>query len=305
MKTVKAFTQGLPDTVDEPSVAPAATVASPASALTAALRNASYEVLPFRGTADAVAASVPRTVPVSITMTASKGVDATVDLATTLAREGFSITPHLAARMFASADELSSTVDRLVTAGVGSAFVIAGDLSEPRGPFADALALLRHLDALGRPFAQVGVGGYPEGHAGIDRTLIDTALRDKTPHATQVVTQLCFTPGTVLNWARAVHAEGVSTPIRIGVPGAVTRQKLVRISAGLGLGQSARFLSKQQNLLWRFLLPGGYRPDRLVRGLAPHLFGADHGLAGFHFFTFNEIARTEAWRRSWLRRLSA
>lgn len=106
-----------------------------------------------------------------------------------------------------------------------------------------------------------------------------------------------------MDWARTVRAGGVATDIRIGLPGAVTRQKLVRISAGLGLGQSARFLSKQQNLVWRFLLPGGYRPDRLVRALAPHLGAADHGLAGFHLFTFNEIARTEAWRASWLRKL--
>lgn len=276
---------------------------APGAALAAAIRGVSYEVLPFRGTADAVRSCVPGEIPISVTMTASRGIDATVDLAATLSRAGYVTTPHLAARMFSGPDEVAGTVDRLVAAGITGVFVVAGDLPDPRGPFADALSLIRQLEDLGRPFLRVGVGGYPEGHGRIARTLIDAALRDKAPFATEVVTQLCFTPATVVTWARGVRAAGVTAPVRIGLPGAVTRQKLVRISAGLGLGQSARFLHKQQNLFWRFLLPGGYRPDRLVRGLAPHLGSPDQQLSGFHLFTFNEIARTERWRQEWLSRL--
>jgi hypothetical protein len=88
------------------------------------------------------------------------------------------------------------------------------------------------------------------------------------------------------------------------LPGAVSRQKLVCISAGLGLGQSARFLLKQHDMFWRFFLPHGYRPDRLVKRLAPALGRPEHNLQGFHLFTFNEVARTEAWRQEWLARLS-
>ena len=77
----------------------------------------------------------------------------------------------------------------------------------------------------------------------------------------------------------------------------MTRQKLVRISATLGLGPSARYLLKQNNMLLRFFLPGGYRPDRLVAGIGPEL-------AGLQFFTFNEVARTQAWRQQWLDRLA-
>lgn len=302
MKTVKAFTQRLPAADSQRSASTAAASANP---LVTALQNASYEVLPFRGTVDAVVACVPREVPISVTMTASKGVDATLDLAVCLAREGYEATPHLAARMFGSPDEVARGVDRLIAAGVTGAFVVAGDLPVQAGPFADAIDLIEQLDRMGRPFTRIGVGGYPEGHARIEQAAIDTALRAKAAHATGVITQLCFTPATVVDWAREVYADGLTVPIRVGLPGAVTRQKLVRISAGLGLGQSARFLSKQQNLLWRFLLPGGYRPDRLIRGLAPHLGTAGHGLSGFHFFTFNEIARTEAWRAWWLRRVQA
>ena len=41
-----------------------------------------------------------------------------------------------------------------------------------------------------------------------------------------------------------------------------------------------------------------------MEGLAPTLGQPEHLLQGFHFFTFNEVARTEAWRQEWLARLS-
>jgi methylenetetrahydrofolate reductase (NADPH) len=41
-----------------------------------------------------------------------------------------------------------------------------------------------------------------------------------------------------------------------------------------------------------------------VRRLAPHLEQPGAHLEGFHFFTFNEVEATEAWRRSLLARIS-
>jgi methylenetetrahydrofolate reductase (NADPH) len=69
------------------------------------------------------------------------------------------------------------------------------------------------------------------------------------------------------------------------------------VSGGLGIGESANFLKKQQSLLWRFFVPGGYSPDKIIRGLAPHLGEPDNHLAGFHVFTFNDLEPTEEWRQ--------
>lgn len=91
--------------------------------------------------------------------------------------------------------------------------------------------------------------------------------------------------------------------MHVGVPGAVTRQKLLRVSGGIGVGESAKFLRKQQSLLWRFFLPGGYSPDKVIKGLTPHFGQRDNHLAGFHVFTFNDLGPTEEWRRQSPRRL--
>jgi len=87
------------------------------------------------------------------------------------------------------------------------------------------------------------------------------------------------------------------------MPGAVNRQKLVRISRSIGLGESARFLKKQSNWLLRMFLPGGYSPDRLIEGLIPSLADPQNKVRGLHIYTFNEVEKTEAWRREKLDRI--
>jgi methylenetetrahydrofolate reductase (NADPH) len=272
--------------------------------LAGALRRVSYEVLPLKGTEDAVVAHVPLDVPLTVSTSHVKGPEPTVDLAVRLTGHGYSVAPHLAAHQIRDGAHLSDLVARLSAAGVDSAFVIGGDAPEPAGPFGDALALLMALDEIGHPFQRIGIAGYPEGHARIETELLDRALDKKAPYATHLITQICFDAAATVGWARQVRERGIELPIRVGLPGVVSRQKLVRISAGLGLGQSARFLLKQQSLFWRFFLPGGYHPGRLAGRLASHLHRPDAHLDGFHFFTFNEVATTEAWRRSMLARIA-
>lgn len=273
-------------------------------AVAQALREATYEVLPFLSTEEKVLAHVPRNVALTVTVTEAKGLERTIDVAARLASHGYRVAPHLAARLVRDEAHLSDIVSRLRESGVDSVFVIGGDAAEPAGTFPDALSLLEGLDRVGHPFESVGIGGYPEGHGKISDEQIGLALKAKAPHATEMITQLCFDAGTTLGWARKVSSRGVDLPIRVGIPGAINRQKLIRVSASLGLGQSARFLKKQQNMLWRFFLPGGYSPNKLVERLAPVFSRGDSTLAGFHVFTFNELDSTEAWRQAWLARLS-
>lgn len=273
-------------------------------AVARALQTAGYEILPLKGAADAVLSHVPVDVPLSITMTATKGLDATIDLAERLSRHGYRVTPHIAARMVRDTVQLRDIVERLADNGIDGIFTIAGDVPTQAGTFSDSLQLLDALAVMGHHFTRIGVGGYPEGHGSFDAEAIDKALAHKAQIATYLVTQMCFRGDATTAWARGLRQRGITLPVYAGLPGAVTRQKLVRISATLGLGPSARFLLKQNNVLLRFFMPGGYQPGRLVSGLGPGVAGPDPAVAGFHFFTFNEVARTEAWRQGWLSRLA-
>jgi len=268
------------------------------------LGNVSYEVMPFKKTEQAVLAHVPTTVPLTVTVTEARGLEATLNLTERLLRHGYRAAPHLAARLFLDQHQVDDVVARLREAGARSIFVIGGDSRQPMGRFPDAYALLQAMPAVGRAFEEIGIAGYPEGRAGIPDDATDLALKQKAPMATRIITQICFDATTTSSWAARIAADGVGLPIRVGLPGPVSRQKLVRISAGLGLGRSARFLQKQRSLLWRLLMPGGYRPARLARQLAAAAMRTSNNIQGLHIFTFNELAKTEAWRQSLLASVS-
>lgn len=272
--------------------------------LRAAYQALGYEVIPFKHTEEAVLAHVPRDVRLTVTASPAKGQDATIDLAVKLAGHGYAVAPHLSARQVCDRAHLADIAARCREAGISDVFVIGGDPAGTRSRFQDAHGLLAALHELGPGFTGIGIAGHPEGHPTVSDERLFQALRDKAPMATHIKTQIVFDPQAILNWARELRHRRIDLPVRVGVPGAVHRQKLLRVSGGLGIGESARFLRKQQSLFWRFFLPGGYSPIKLIEGLAPHIGKPDNAIGGFHVFTFNDLEPTERWRQRMLQGLS-
>jgi methylenetetrahydrofolate reductase (NADPH) len=267
-----------------------------------AFQHLGYEVIPFKKTRDAVLAHVPKNVPLTVTASPAKGQDATVDLAVQLTLDGYSAAPHLSAQQVAGRAHLAAIVARCREAGIASVFVVGGDRTGTPTEFRDARDLLAALHELDHGFTDIGIGGHPEGHPEVSDEMLFAALKGKAPLATHIKTQIVFDPKVIARWSQELVRRGIDLPVYVGVPGAVTRQKLLRVSGGIGIGESAKFLKRQQSLLWRFLVPGGYNPDKIIKGLAPHFGQPDNRLAGFHVFTFNDLDPTEAWRQQSLRR---
>lgn len=272
--------------------------------LPAVFGNLGYEVLPFKSTAENVVTWIPKSTRLTITASPPKGIEATIALTERLAAAGYQVAPHLSARMITDKVQLTEIVTRMKASNVNEVFVVGGDAKEAAGEFRDGYDLLKALDEIGHHFGEVGIGGYPEGHAFISRANLASSLREKSELATYIATQICFDAKTIASWAREVKADGVNLPIRVGMPGAVTRQKLLRISMASGVGDSVNFLKKQQNMFWRFFVPGGYSPDKLVNGLKPFIGQPDNNITDFHVFTFNELEKTEIWRQKSLLRYS-
>jgi methylenetetrahydrofolate reductase (NADPH) len=270
-----------------------------------ALRRPRYEVIPLQGTDEQVVEHVPKDVKLTVTASPSKGLDSTLDLAERLSRQGYETVPHLSARLVKDEAHLEEILGRLRGSGIRDAFVVAGDVENPAGKFAGASELLSAMAELGHDLDEVGITGYPESHPFISDADTIKAMYEKEPYATYIVSQICFDVDVIAGWVRRVRRRGVELPIYLGVPGAVSRQKLLRISRGIGLGESARFLKKYGNWFLRFFLPGGYSPDRLVDGLAPSLAAPESRVHGFHIYTFNEVGKTETWRREKLDHLGA
>ena len=268
------------------------------------LRRPRIEVIPLEGVEEQVLEHVPKGVKVTVTASPSKGLDPTLALAERLSGAGYETAPHLSARLVRGGGHLGEILARLRDSGIRDAFVVAGDAKEPAGPFAGARDLLVAMSETGHGLEEVGISGYPESHPFISDEETIRAMDEKEPYATYIVSQICFDVRTIESWVRRVRRRGVWLPIFVGMPGVVSRQKLLRISSSIGLGESARFLGKHRSRLARLFLPGGYSPDRLVDGLTPLLADPEAGVRGFHLYTFNEVAKTEAWRREKLKKLA-
>lgn len=266
------------------------------------LEQARYEVLPTAAAEDQVLAHLPRERVVTITASPTKGLEATLDLAGRLGARGYTVVPHLAARMITGRSELAEICERLTRQGITRVFVPGGD-AEPAGDYPDALSLLADLTELGRPFEHVGVTGYPESHPTINDDLVVQAMWDKRRHATHVVSNLTFDPAVVRVWIRRMRDRGVTLPLLLGVPGPVERTKLLAMASRIGVGESTRFLAKHKGTLARLAAPGGFTGERFLRQCGPALAAPDANVCGLHVFTFNQIAETEAWRTDLLARL--
>jgi methylenetetrahydrofolate reductase (NADPH) len=278
---------------------------SRAGSLGLLLANARYEVLPTADAEGAVVEHVPPGRTITITASPSRGLQASFDLAERLLGHGYRVVPHLAARMISGRAELSEIVDRLLPLGVDSVFVPAGDADPPAGAYASSLDLLQDLSALGRPFADVGVTGYPESHPTIGDDLTVQAMWDKRHHATHMVSNLTFDPDVLRGWVLRMRRRGITIPLLVGLPGPVERTKLLAMATRIGVGESTRFLAKHKSTFARIATPGGFSPERFLDKAAPALAAPEALVTGLHLFTFNQVAETERWRRDLMTRLGA
>jgi methylenetetrahydrofolate reductase (NADPH) len=274
-----------------------------ARALAERLRHPRYEVMPLEGIEAGVLAHVPREATVTVTASPRRGLGATLEVSERLARQGYAVVPHLSARLVRDAAHLEEVLARLRAAGVRELFVPAGDAPEPAGEFSSAAALLAAMAELRAAFPAIGITGYPESHHLISDEATISAMFDKAEMATYIVSQICFDADVIAGWIAHVRARGTGLPIWIGVPGVVDHTKLLRLSMRIGLGESTRFLRAQHGWVRR-LMTRRFKPDSLMRDLAPIAADPRANVAGFHFYTFNELARIEHWRRRTLERLT-
>jgi methylenetetrahydrofolate reductase (NADPH) len=267
------------------------------------LARSRFEILPLDGIEEQVLEHLRPDTKVTVTASPRKGLEATLELSERLARAGYPVVPHLSARLVRDRAHLEDVLARLRESGVTELFVPAGDATEP-GQFPGAAELLEAMGDARTQFERIGITGYPESHHLISDEETIRAMFAKAEMATDIISQLCFDPATIGWWIGAVRARGVSLPIWIGLPGCVDNAKLVRISMKIGVAESARYARHQRGVLSR-VLTRQFKPTKLLDELSQVVTEPDTGVAGFHLYTFNEVARTERWRQRTIDRLAA
>jgi len=103
----------------------------------------------------------------------------------------------------------------------------------------------------------------------------------------------------------ARRAEGNTLPVKLGIPGVAEIPKLLSISARIGVKDASKFVLRNYRFVGQLLRAGGiYRPDALLRKLAPLIENPAADVLGLHVYTFNNAAPTEAWRREYLEKVT-
>ena len=253
-----------------------------------------FEVLPLERSVE-LTRGLPQREQLTVTCSPRHGPDESVAIAQRLSALGHAVTVHVAARMVRDRGHLDELLEAMHNADA-DLFLIGGDATPPDGPWSSAAELLPLISEHPLRPSEIGIAGYPEGHPLIDSGTLADALEQKSALADYVTTQLCFDPEVVLAWVRETRERGMTLPVLVGLPGKVDRRRLLEMSLRIGVGPSLSFLRKQRGLR-RLLGPSRITPDRVYDGIAPFLEDPELNIAGFHYYTFNQLADTWEWER--------
>ncbi|WP_235564054.1 methylenetetrahydrofolate reductase [Arthrobacter sp. Soil763] len=243
------------------------------------------EIVPTDGIVARVQSGLPPGAALTVTCLPHHGVTPTVQTAVRLARLGYDVVPHLAARSLADRAQLAGVLRDCRAAGINEVFAVGGDAAHAAGPYETGARLLEDIAEISGGEVAVGVAGYPEGHPQRSQLHMLDALLEKQHLAASVVTQMCFSAARINWYVELLRREGVSLPVWAGVAGSVPRTKLISLAAKIGVGPSLRFISRKGPLARRLMDGGNYSPRRLVSELS----AGQPSLAGVHLYTFNNL----------------
>ncbi|GAM05469.1 methylenetetrahydrofolate reductase [Novosphingobium sp. MBES04] len=237
--------------------------------------------------------------PIAVTFLPGEAFEARIAAARLVRELGFEPMPHFSARRIVSEDEFREYLKAVTKeAGVKRCFVIAGDPSEPEGPFADSSALIATGAFEDAGITAIGIGGHPEGHPNMSDEECWSVLQTKCDEiekrgmAPLIVTQFAFDAGAVLSWLAELRKRGLSAPVRLGIPGPAGIKTLMRFAARCGVGASASVLTKYGISITKLIGTAG--PDKLVDQIEKGLT-EEHGAVRLHFYPFGGLTKTVGW----------
>ncbi|WP_329243732.1 methylenetetrahydrofolate reductase [Streptomyces sp. NBC_01478] len=244
--------------------------------------------------------SIPQGTRINVTFLGNENLAMRLEASRAVKRLGFVPVPHISARRLGSQADFEEFLAGLRADGTcANVFTVGGDPTRPEGPYEDSLALIE--TGLLREYGvrHVSISGYPEGHPDIAGDALWSALREKNASIAEqeldgsVITQFGFDVDPVLAWLEKVRAEGITLPVRIGVPGPAGVRRLMSYAARFGVGTSASIAKKYGLSITNLMGTAG--PDKFLRALADGYDPARHGDIKIHFYTFGGLRATSEW----------
>ena len=257
--------------------------------------EANYELLPTEKALKLVDV-VPKLNSISVTSRPT-GIEDTIKFVEILGKEKAGrVSPHIAARRIINQRHFDEVALRLLEAGTKKVFVMGGD-GEPFGSeFKEAEDVLAGFYKRGVGFEKIGIGGYPEGNPVMDMDPTELLLRkqelaEMRQTNMEIVTQMCFDVDVLIDWLLEIRRRGVYLPVRIGVPGSLKLDTLIKVLSMLGVSDMVAFL-KSKPVLARSLaggVLGGFTPGDLLKELSEKN-DSSLGINGISVFTLGNVS---------------
>ena len=248
---------------------------------------------------------LPKDTRVYIAHIQNEDIDAMIATAKRLNDEGFTVMPHIPARMIKNKAMLHDWISMYQNeAGVDEALLLAGGSTKPIGSLDSSIQLIESglFDKAG--FKRLHIAGHPEGCKDIDPDggikNVSEALSWKqefskrTDASMAIATQFCFEADVVKQWADNIKKDGIDIPIHIGIAGPAKLQTLLKFSVECGIGASMKVLTKRAKDLTKLLLP--YEPTKILQDLSDYKSKDPNlNIEKVHFFPSGGIKKTVDW----------
>jgi methylenetetrahydrofolate reductase (NADPH) len=266
----------------------------------------SIEVIPRSAAKiESFADILPKNTRVYIAHIETEDIAAMVATAKRLNDEGFTVMPHIPARIIKNQAMLNDWISMYQNeAGVDEALLLAGGSKKPAGDFDSSIQLIESglFDKAG--FKRLHIAGHPEGSMDIDPSggtkNVSEALSWKqefskrTDASMAIATQFCFDAEVVKKWTDDIKEKGIDIPIHIGIAGPAKLQTLLKFSVECGIGASMKVLTKRAKDLTKLLLP--YKPTQILNELAEYKsIDPKLNIEQVHFFPIGGIKQTVDW----------
>ena len=266
----------------------------------------SIEVIPRSAAKiESFAEVLPKDTRVYIAHIQNEDIEAMIATAKRLNDEGFTVMPHIPARMIKNKAMLHDWISMYQNeAGVDEALLLAGGSTKPIGSLDSSIQLIESglFDKAG--FKRLHIAGHPEGCKDIDpdggMKNVSEALSWKqefskrTDASMAIATQFCFEADVVKQWAENIKKDGIDIPIHIGIAGPAKLQTLLKFSIECGIGASMKVLTKRAKDLTKLLLP--YEPTKILQDLSDYKSKDPNlNIEKVHFFPIGGIKKTVDW----------
>ncbi|HEX6001377.1 MAG TPA: methylenetetrahydrofolate reductase [Hyphomicrobiaceae bacterium] len=248
-----------------------------------------------------IAKLLPAGTPVYVNHVPSRNLGAALETLLALRQANLEPVPHMAARRIFSRAEAEDFLRKAVRrVGVRKVMLIAGDVPDPLGPYADSAALLAEDFFAGSGLTQVGLAGYPEGHPRIATPALNRALERKLELAARhglgayLVTQFSFAPNRIVEYCADLARRAPGVPVYVGMAGPTDPMTLLRFAQRCGVSASLRALQAQGvKAVHHFT---HVDPTEQLMALASRLrSGGVRNVVGVHVYSFGGAVPAAQW----------